>query len=123
MTRKAILAAALALSALGGGQLAPAAAQNAPTAQAGQRMQVAPGMADRVVRQVMIAPDGGSIDIVYGMPAGSPESKRVLRLENVNGMLEVIYDAAMPRSMPLGTGGTPRLIPNGQGMYEVTYDK
>lgn len=121
MTRKTILAAVLALGAVAA---LPALAQTAPqTMQPGQRMQLAAGMSNRVVRQVMIAPDGGSIDIIYDMPAGAPESKRVLRLENVNGMLEVIYDTAMPQSMALASGGTPRLTPNGQGMYEVTYGR
>jgi hypothetical protein len=121
MTRKTLLAAtALALSAIAG---LPASAQNATPAQPGQRMQIAGGMANRVIRQVMIAPDGGGIDIIYDMPAGAPVSKRVLRLENVNGMLEVIYDTAMPRSMALGSGGTPRLTAKGDGGYEVTYEK
>ena len=46
-----------------------------------------------------------------------------LRLENFNGMLEVIYNAAKPESRPLGSGGTPRLIAKGGGMYEVAYDE
>jgi len=114
MIRRTILAAALALAGLG-------AAQAETGMQPGQRMQLAGGMANRVVRQVMIAPDGGGIDIVYDMPAGSPISRRVLRLENVNGMLEVIYDEAMPSTMALGSGGTPRLVPGGGGMYSVEY--
>lgn len=117
MTRKTILAAALALA----GFIGTAEAQG--LLQPGQRMQVVAGLGKGTVQQVMISPDGGGIDIVYAMPAGAPESRRVLRLENVNGMLEVIYDTAMPQSMALGTGGTPRLIANGQGMYDVTYDK
>jgi hypothetical protein len=55
------------------------------------------------------------------MAPSQPESKRVLRLENVNGMLEVIYDTAMPSSMPLGSGGTPRLVQGDGGMYSVEY--
>jgi len=47
----------------------------------------------------------------------------VLRLENVNGMLEVIYDTAMPSTMALGGGGTPRLVQQGGGMYSVEYDR
>ena len=39
----------------------------------------------------------------------------MLRLENVNGMLEVIYDTKMPQQMALATGGTPRLVANGAG--------
>lgn len=116
MTRRTILAAALALAGLG-----TAAAQTAM--QPGQRMQLAAGMGERVVRQVMIAPDGGGIGIVYDMPAGAPVSRRVLRLENVNGMLEVIYDAEMPQPRALASGGTPRLIAKGEGMYDVAYDR
>ncbi|MFC7477599.1 hypothetical protein ACFQS7_24785 [Dankookia sp. GCM10030260] len=122
MSRKIILAVALtAFAGIGAAQ-----AQRQATAammQPGQRMQIAAGLGKGTVQQVMISPDGGGIDIVYAMPAGAPESRRVLRLENVNGMLEVIYDTAMPQPMRLGSGGTPRLTPNGQGMYDVTYDK
>ena len=47
----------------------------------------------------------------------------MLRLENVNGMLEVVYDTAMPGTMALGSGGTPRLVQKGGGMYSVEYDR
>ena len=94
----------------------------AQQAQPAQRMQ-GPAIGERVVREVMISQGGGGIDIVYDMPAGAPQSKRVLRLENVNGMLEVIYDSAMPEQKPLASGGTPRLVAKGGGMYEVTYDR
>ena len=117
MTRKTILAAGLALAAF------TTAAQAQGLMQPGQRLQITGGLGKGTVQQVMISPDGGGIDIVYAMPAGAPESRRVLRLENVNGMLEVVYDIAMPQSMKLGTGGTPRLIAKGEGMYEVVYDK
>ena len=120
MLRTRLLAATLALAA--GGSL-PAAAQGTATMQPGTRMQVLPDMGGRVVRNVMISQGGGGIDIVYDMPAGATQSQRVLRLENVNGMLEVVYDTAMPQSRPLETGGTPRLIAKGGGMYEVAYDK
>jgi hypothetical protein len=66
-------------------------------------------------------PGGGGLTVVYDMEPGQPESKRVLRLENVNGMLEVIYDEAMPSTMALGSGGTPRLVQGGGGMYSVEY--
>ena len=69
----------------------------------------------------MISQGGGGLSIVYDMAPGQPESKRVLRLENVNGMLEVIYDEAMPSQMALGSGGAPRLVQGGGGMYSVEY--
>ena len=123
--RTTLPALALAFAALGGA--APVLSQsNAPAPlpmQFGQRVQLGPMMGERTVREVMISQGGGGIDIVYDMPAGAPQSKRVLRLENVNGMLEVIYDSAMPEQKPLASGGTPRLIAKGGGMYEVTYDR
>ena len=122
--RKTLFAATLALAALGAAP-APAQQGNAPALpmQFGQRVQLGPMMGERVVREVMISQDGGGLAIVYDAPAGQPESKRVLRLENVNGMLEVIYDTAMPSTMALGSGGTPRLVQKGGGMYSVEYDR
>ena len=117
MNRNTIIAAGLVLAAFA------VTAQAQGLLQPGQRMQVAAGLGKGTVQQVMISPDGGGIDIVYAMPAGAPESRRVLRLENVNGMLEVVYDTAMPQAMKLGAGGTPVLTANGQGMYDVTYDR
>ena len=120
--RNALLALALASTAIGG---APAAlAQgNAPALpmQIGQRVQLGPMMGERIVREVMVSQGGGGLTVVYDMAPGQPESKRVLRLENVNGMLEVIYDEAMPSTMGLGSGGTPRLVQGGGGMYSVEY--
>jgi hypothetical protein len=117
-------ALALAASAVVG---APALAQggNAPALpmQIGQRTQLGPMMGERIVREVMISQGGGGLTVIYDMAPGQPESKRVLRLENVNGMLEVIYDTAMPSTMPLGSGGTPRLVQKGGGMYSVEYDR
>jgi hypothetical protein len=101
----------------------PAAAQAPATMQPGQRLQLGPMMGDRVVRQVMVGENGDGIVIVYDNPAGQPQSRRVLRLENVNGMLEVVYDTAMPSTMALGTGGRPRIVPGGDGMYSVEYDR
>ena len=93
----------------------------APTATApAMRMMTTASVGQRVIRQVMINDNGGTIDIVYDMPAGQPQSQRVLRLENVNGMLQVIYDNSVP-SMALGAGGAPRLVQQGSGMYEVVY--
>ncbi|MDI3306802.1 MAG: hypothetical protein QJR07_06825 [Acetobacteraceae bacterium] len=102
----------------------PPAAASAQAAgmQPGQRMMIGP-MEGRVIRNVMISQGGGGIDVVYDMPPGAPESRRVLRLENVNGMLEVVYDTEMPSSQPLASGGTPRLVPEGGGMYRVVYDR
>ncbi len=122
--RKTLIAATLAFAAFGG---APVLAQgNAPAAlpmQAGQRVQLGPMMGERVVREVMISQGGGGLSVVYDAAPGQPESKRVLRLENVNCMLEVIYDTAMPSTMALGSGGTPRLVQQGGGMYSVEYDR
>ena len=117
------LALALALAALGGA--APVLSQsNAPAPlpmQFGQRVQLGPMMGERIVREVMVSQGGGGLTVIYDMAPGQPESKRVLRLENVNGMLEVIYDEAMPSTMALGSDGTPRLVQGGGGMYSVEY--
>ncbi len=117
--RNTLFAATLAMAALGGG--APALAQAPSTMQPGQRVQLGPMVGERVVREVMVSQGGGGLTVVYDMAPGQPESKRVLRLENVNGMLEVIYDTAMPSTMALGSGGTPRLVQQGGGMYSVEY--
>ena len=107
--------------------IASAATNTAPAQQAagpmqpGERRQLGSIMGERTVRDVMISQGGGGITVVYDMAPGQPESKRVLRLENVNGMLEVIYDTAMPSAMPLASGGTPRLVQGGGGMYSVEY--
>ncbi|MCB4825172.1 hypothetical protein [Roseicella aerolata] len=101
---------------------ASALAQQAAPIQPGQRMQTGVAVGERSVREVMISQDGGGIAIIYDMGPGAPQSKRVLRLENVNGMLEVIYDMAAP-TMSLGSGGTPRLVQRGGGMYSVEYDR
>jgi hypothetical protein len=124
--RKHSTALILALAAFGAA--APASAQqgSAPAAlpmQIGQRVQLGPVAGERVVREVMVSQGGGGLTVVYDTAPGQPESKRVLRLENVNGMLEVIYDTAMPSTMPLGSGGTPRLVQRGGGMYSVEYDR
>ena len=120
--RKTLFAATFALAAFGGAGPVLAQPAAAPV-QAGQRVQLGPVMGERVVREVMISQGGGGLSIVYDMAPGQPESKRVLRLENVNGMLEVIYDTAMPSTMALGGGGTPRLVQQGGGMYSVEYDR
>ena len=115
---------ALAFAALGGA--APVLSQsNAPAPlpmQFGQRVQLGPMMGERIVREVMVSQGGGGLTVIYDMAPGQAESKRVLRLENVNGMLEVIYDTQAP-SMPTATGGTPRLVQRGGGMYSVEYDR
>ncbi len=119
--RKTLIALTLAFAAEGA---APALAQGTPPAlpmQIGQRVQLGPMMGERIVREVMVSQDGGGLTVVYDMAPGQPESKRVLRLENVNGMLEVIYDQAMPSTMALGSGGAPRLVQGGGGMYSVEY--
>ena len=117
--RKTLIALFFAFAA------APASAQNtAPAAlpmQIGQRVQLGPMVGERIVREVMISQGGGGLTVIYDMEPGQPESKRVLRLENVKGMLEVIYDEAMPSTMALGSGGTPRLVQGGGGKYSVEY--
>jgi hypothetical protein len=125
MRRKTSIAAILALAPLGGAVPALAQGGNAPALpmQIGQRTQLGPMMGERIVREVMVSQGGGGLTVVYDMAPGQPESKRVLRLENVNGMLEVIYDTAMPSAMPLASGGTPRLVQQGGGMYSVEYDR
>jgi hypothetical protein len=104
---------------------APMAAAPAPMAamQPGQRMPVAALPQGASIRNVMISQGGGGIDVVYAMPPGAPQSQRVVRLENVNGMLEVVYDTRMSAAMPLGSGGRPRLVQQGGGMYNVVYDR
>ena len=91
--------------------------------QVGQRVQLGPMMEGRVVREVMVSQGGGGLIVVYDNPPGQPELKRVLRLENNNGMQEVVYDTAMPSTMGLGSGGAPRLVQTGGGMYSVEYDR
>jgi hypothetical protein len=116
MIRSTVLASALLLAVSG------ATAQSPTTMQPGQRMQLGPILGERVVRQVMIGDGGGGIEIVYDMGWGATQSQRVLRLENVNGMLEVVYDT---RASPVGleTGGRPRLVQQAGGMYSVEYDR
>ncbi len=104
-------------------QAAPRTAPAALPMQIGQRVQLGPMMEGRVVREVMVSQDGGGLIVVYDNPPGQPESKRVLRLENNNGMQEVVYDTAMPGTMALGAGGAPRLVQTGGGMYSVEYDR
>jgi hypothetical protein len=119
--RKALIALALTFAAA---CAAPGLAHDTVPAlpmQVGQRVQLGDMVGERIVREVMIAQGGGGLTVIYDMAPGAPESRRVLRLENVNGMLEVIYDEAMPSAMALESGGTPRLVPNGGGMYSVEY--
>ena len=119
--RKTLIALTLAFAA---GGVAPALAQGTPPAlpmQVGQPVQLGPLMGERIVREVMVSQGGGGLTVVYDMAPGQPESKRVVRLENVKGMLEVIYDQAMPSTMALGSGGAPRLVQGGGGMYSVEY--
>lgn len=114
-----------AVLALGLGVLlaGAAAAQTTPSPlQPGQRMATGAPVGERTVREVMVSQGGGGITIVYDMAPGQTQSRRVLRLENVNGMLEVVYDdKAAP--MATGSGGTPRLVQRGGGMYSVEYDR
>lgn len=124
LTAFALLATAAAAGCADGSSQTAQTQRSTPAAlpmQIGQRVQLASAMDRRVVREVMISQGGGGLVVVYDMPQGQPESKRVVRLENVNGMLEVVYDTAMPSSMALGSGGAPRLVQGGGGMYSVEY--
>lgn len=55
----------------------------------GQRLALGTMMGGRMVREIMIGNDGNTVVLMYEAPAGGPQSRRVLRLENNNGMLEV----------------------------------
>ncbi|SDB19148.1 hypothetical protein [Belnapia rosea] len=96
-------------------------AQSAPM-QPGQRMPLGPMMGERVLRQVMVN-DDSSVTLVYDMKPGLPQSQRVLRLENVNGMLEVVYDTAAPGMRVGNDGAVPRLTVGSGNMIEVQYDR
>jgi hypothetical protein len=113
----------------GGGTAPPqrtaTAAPVAMTMQPGQRMQLGPMLGDRRVRMVMLSEDGNTIDVVFDNadPRQRTQSARVLRLENVNGMLEVAYDTTVP-TMPVGTRGRVRRVESsGDGMIEITYER
>jgi hypothetical protein len=95
------------------------------TMQPGQRMQLGPMLGDRRVRMVMLSEDGNTIDVVFDNadPRQRTQLARVLRLENVNGMLEVAYDTTVP-TMPVGTRGRVRRVESsGGGMIEITYER
>lgn len=99
--------------------LAPLAASAQTTMQPGQRLQLGPMMGDRTVREVMVGPEG-TVTLIFDNKDGTPQSKRALRVENVNGMLEVVYDNTAP-AMPTASGGVPTLVQRGSGMYSVEY--
>jgi hypothetical protein len=131
MFRKTLLAAA-AIAALGGFATigaGDAAAQgtgpatSATAMQPGQRMQLGPMLGSRRVRMVMIADDGNTVDLVYddADPRTRTQSQRVLRLENVNGMLEVVYDTSAPTMVVTSGGRVARVESSGGGMIEITY--
>lgn len=109
----------LAAAALIGLAPVAASAQSATTMQPGQRLQLGPMMGDRTIREVMVGPEG-SVTLVFDSKDGGTQSKRALRVENVNGMLEVVYDTAAP-TMPTASGGVPTLVQRGSGMYSVEY--
>lgn len=125
MIRLSLLATVVAagLGAAAFAQQGASIGQNPQGMIPGQRLQLGPLVGERTVRQVMISDGGGGIEIVYDMGPGATQSQRVLRLENINGMLEVIYDTRPGGNMATATGGTPRLVQKGGGMYEVTYDR
>lgn len=128
MTRHRIFVAAaygvVAFAGPAGAQTQPpraAAAQGMPM-QPGQRLQLGPMMGERTVRMVMIN-DNASVTLIYDMAQGLPQSQRVVRLENVNGMLEVIYDTTAPTMRVGNDGAVPRLTVGTGGMIEVQYDR
>ncbi len=119
MTKTRRLAALLGLALIA----APAFALAQPTPmQPGQRMQLGPMMGERVLRQVMVN-DDSSVTLIYDMKPDLPQSQRVLRLENVNGMLEVVYDTTVPSMRAGNDGAVPRLTVGSGNMIEVQYDR
>ena len=121
--RRTLIALTLASAAATAASVPALAQGTAPSLpmQIGQPVQLGNMMGERIVREVMISQGGGGLTVIYDMASGQPESKRVLRLENVNGMLQVIYDESMPSTIALGSGGPPRLVQGGGGMYSVEY--
>lgn len=88
-------------------------------AKLGERSQFGTAASHRVVRDVMINQDS-SVTLVFEEGEGAQVSRRALRLENVNGMLEAVYDT-MTTDQALASGGTARLVQGGGGMYSVEY--
>ena len=83
----------LTLAVVASGAAGPVLAQSTAPAlpmQIGRPVQLGPMMGERIVREVMVSQGGGGLTVIYDMAPGQSESKLVLRLENVNGMLEVI---------------------------------
>ncbi len=115
----AIAAAAMAPAAAG-----PAVTPLAARMRPGERVQLGRMMGNGRVRMVMISENGGTIDVIYDEsdPRQRTMSARALRLENRNGMLEVVYDTAAP-TMDVTTRGNVRRVENaGGGMIEIVYD-
>jgi len=96
-------------------------AQAPATMQPAVQMQLGAALGSRVVRQVMIGDQGNTVELVYDMAPGQPQSRRVLRLENVNGMLRVIYDEAAPTMAVTGGGTVASVAGTTGGMIEITY--
>ncbi|WP_149539446.1 hypothetical protein [Siccirubricoccus phaeus] len=117
MVKAGILAAALSLAAL------PALAQAVPAAlQPGGRLQLPVArLGNTVIRHVMIGDSGTVAELMFDADKDTTRSARVVRVENVNGMLEITYDTSMTR--PTASGGMPRLVPGGGGMYSVDYGR
>lgn len=115
-----VAAATLALGAGSAHAQAPSTMQLPAALQPGQRLALGTMMGQSQVRMIMIGQDGNTVILMYDAPQGSPQSQRVLRLENRNGMLEVVYDTSAA-SMNLGTAGAARIVPGGNNMYSVEY--
>ncbi len=114
------MAAAATAPAAAGPAVTPVAARMRP----GERVQLGRMMGNGRVRMVMISENGGTIDVIYDEsdPRQRTMSARALRLENRNGMLEVVYDTAAP-TMDVTTRGNVRRVENaGGGMIEIVYD-
>ena len=106
---RTVLAAFVFASTVGAANTV-AAKQSVGPMQPGQHQQLGDMLGQRTVRDVMISQGGGGITVIYDMAPGQPQSRRVLRLENINGMLEVIYDQAA-------------VVQRGGGMYSVEYGR
>lgn len=116
MFKQTLLAASLALLA------GPAFAQGATPMQPGHRMMTTAPLGNTTLREVMFGDSGSSVMLVFDAAKDRTQAARVIRIENVNGMLEVTYDTAMP-TRPLASGGTPRLVSRDNGMYSVEYER
>jgi len=118
MIKHSLIAATFAL----GGFATIAFAQTATPMQPGHRMATTAPLGNTTVREVMFGDSGATVMLVFDAAKDRTQAARVVRIENVNGMLEITYDSTMP-TRPLASGGTPRLVPQSDGMYRIEYDR